>query len=200
MKRFLRILAIAVLVVAAVTAALAALHRPLLNAAGRWLIVEDPLKPADVIVVLAGGVNDERVRQSATLYRKGYAPRVLLSGGGTTAGITISELQRRQAVQAGIPSSVLLFEARSTSTSQQARYLRPQLERLGVRRAIVVTSTYHARRTRYLFDKTFHGSMVDISIYPVQDDVYNPTEWWTREDDTERVILEYIKLVLAVLQ
>jgi len=201
--RFLQLLGVLVLIAIALMAVLVVLYRPVLNAAGRWLIVQDPLAPADVIVVLSGGTStsDERVRQAAALYRQGYAPRMLLSGGSSTVGrAPDADLMRRQALRAGIPASALLLETQSTSTSEQARLLRPQLEHLGVRRAIVVTSSYHTRRTRYLFRRTFRGSPVEISVYPVQNDPYNPVEWWTREDDAERAGLEYVKLVLSLFR
>jgi uncharacterized SAM-binding protein YcdF (DUF218 family) len=67
-----------------------------------------------------------------------------------------------------------------------------------MRRAIVVTSSYHTRRTRRLFRKAFEGSGIEIRVYPVQRDPWNPEGWWTREQDTETLVLEYIKLMLAV--
>lgn len=151
-----------------------------------------------MIIVLSGGRADERVRQAAELYRQRYAPVVLLSGGEQMVGISIPELQRRQALARGIPARALLIEPGSTSTREQAERLRPMLERRGVRRAIVVTSTFHTRRTRYIFRKVFRGSGIDVRVYPVQGDWFNPEAWWTRDQDTEQVVLEYIKLALAV--
>lgn len=173
---------------------------PLLNAVGRFLVVQDRLERADVIIVLSGGRGDERMRQAAELYQQGYAPLVLLSGGEEMAGISVPEMLRRQALALGIPADALLSEPDSTSTGEQARYLRPLLEPRGVRRVIVVTSSYHSRRTRRLFRKGFEGSGIDIRVYPVQRDVFNPDGWWTREQDTETLVLEYIKLVLAVVR
>lgn len=193
-------LAVALLVVALLAGALFVAYRPILTAVGRFLIVQDPLDRADVIVVLSGGHRDERVRQAAELYHKRYARLVLLSGGEEMVGISIPEIQRRQALGYGIPGSGLLFETGSTSTAEQARYLRPILEGRGVKRAIVVTSSFHTRRTRYLFRKLFSGSPVEIRVYPVQQDVFSPDEWWTRDKDTEELVLEYLKLGLAVLR
>jgi uncharacterized SAM-binding protein YcdF (DUF218 family) len=173
-------------------------RRPLLNAAGRFLVVQDPLDRADVIIVLSGGRGDERVRQAAELYQQGYAPLVLLSGGEEMAGISVPEVLKRQAMALGVPADALLSEPDSTSTAEQARYLRPLLEPRGMRRAIVVTSSYHTRRTRRLFRKAFEGSGIEIRVYPVQRDVWKPEGWWTREQDTETLVLEYVKLVLTV--
>jgi uncharacterized SAM-binding protein YcdF (DUF218 family) len=63
-----------------------------------------------------------------------------------------------------------------------------------------VTSSYHTRRTRYLFRRAFAGSPVDIRVYPVQRDLFSAVRWWTREQDTEYVVLEYVKLGLALVR
>lgn len=194
--RLLKVLGVLLLIIAV----LVVFHRPLLNAAGRWLIVQDPIEHADVIVVLSGGPGDERVRQAAALFREGYAPRVLLSGGEEILGIPTSDILRRQALANGIPPEALFFETASTSTSEQARGLSAQLVAMGVRRAIIVTSPYHTRRTRYLFRKSFAGTSIDVRVVPVQNSAFRSEEWWTREDDTEKVVLEYIKLVLALFR
>lgn len=194
MKRLLRALVVVVLLAA--VAALA--HRPLLTVLGTFLIVQDPIEKADVIIVLSGGLGDERVRQGSELYHQGYAPVLLLSGGEEMVGISIPELQRRQALGYGVSASALLIEGGSTSTREQAQRLWPMLEQRQMRRAIVVTSNFHTRRTRYIFRKVFAGSGIDLRIYPVQHDRFHPEEWWTRDQDTEDLVLEYIKLGLAV--
>lgn len=196
MRAFARTL----LLLAVLALLLAVAYVPLLEAAARYLIVADPLERADVIIVLAGGRRDERVRQAADLYRQGYAPLVLLSGGEEMMGISLPEMLGRQARAHGVPAEAILYEPGSTSTGEQARLLRPILEARPMRRAIIVTSTYHTRRTRYIFRKTFAGSGIDLRVYPVERDLFRPEQWWTREADTESVVLEYIKLALAVLR
>lgn len=174
-------------------------YRPILIALGHFLIVEDRLEPSDVIVVLAGDRHGERMRQAAELYFRGVAPRIVLSGGDEWMGILDSELLRRQALGHHIPAAALLREDKSTSTAEQAQNLRPMLEQMGVRRATVVTSSFHSRRTRYVFRKVFSRSTVEIRVYPVQRDTFSPIEWWKREEDTEDLVLEYIKLARALL-
>jgi len=189
------------LLVAGLLAVLAiAAYRPLLTGMAAFLVVQDPLERSDVIVVLSGGRGDERVRQAADLYHQALAPIVLLSGGVEMVGISIPELQRRQALARGIPPSALRVEPASTSTADQARFLRPMLEQMRARRATVVTSSFHTRRTRYLFRRIFNGSPVEIRVYPVQRDVFQLSEWWKRDWETEQVVLEYVKLALAMLR
>ena len=45
---------------------------------GHWLVVEDPLEKASVIVVLSGRM-PVRALEAAKLYREGYAPEVWLT-------------------------------------------------------------------------------------------------------------------------
>jgi hypothetical protein len=45
---------------------------------GRWLMVEDPLVHADVIVVLSGRI-PERAVEAARIYKAGYAEQVWIS-------------------------------------------------------------------------------------------------------------------------
>lgn len=199
---FVRRLLSALIVLVIVGAVLALTYGSVLNAIGRFLIVQDRLERSDAIVILSGGKGDERVRQGADLYHGGYAPLVIVSAPSdeATVGLPYSEVLRRQALRHGIPASAMIFETQSTSTSQEAQNLRPLLEGRRARRAIIVTSSYHTRRTRYLFRKSFAGSPVEVRIYPVQRDIFDPTGWWTREADTERVVLEYIKLGLIVVR
>src|SRR3972149_4311015 len=88
MRAFLR----TILLPAFVVLPLVAFPQPLLTAAARFLIVQDPLEKVDVIVVLSGGRRDERVRQAADLYKEGDAPPVLLSCRGEGTGLSIPGL------------------------------------------------------------------------------------------------------------
>src|SRR5215207_2026252 len=63
---------------------------PLVPAVYQLLLVSDPLRPADAIVVLGGGVHDEDLPAAGTtsrlvhglrLQHRGYAPLVILTGG-----------------------------------------------------------------------------------------------------------------------
>ena len=52
---------------------------------GQWLVVQDPLVHADVIVILSGHIPD-RALEAARLYRAGYAGQVWISQGTSPAG------------------------------------------------------------------------------------------------------------------
>ncbi|HWM78837.1 MAG TPA: hypothetical protein VNS56_14760, partial [Methylomirabilota bacterium] len=74
----------AVLVVLALAIALG--HASAFRWLGTALVVEDALKPADAIVVLAGGI-PTREAAAAALYRQGLAPRVVVSNQHTPSRV-----------------------------------------------------------------------------------------------------------------
>jgi uncharacterized SAM-binding protein YcdF (DUF218 family) len=85
---------------------------------GRYLVAVDPLSGADAIVVLGGG-KPNRAAYAVHLYSRGYAPRVLFSGGRLAdVGLACStaQLAREDALALGLPpaAAIVLPEARST--------------------------------------------------------------------------------------
>jgi uncharacterized SAM-binding protein YcdF (DUF218 family) len=99
---------------------------------------------ADAIIVLGGG-RDERPQRAAELYRAGDAPRVLVSGRGDCAP-NVQLLEKN-----GVPANVITMEDTSDSTLENAQFSVPLLRRLGVHRAIIVTSWFHSRRALACF-------------------------------------------------
>ncbi|MFH0803418.1 MAG: YdcF family protein [bacterium] len=167
---------------------------PLLLAMGRYLAVQDELKKSDVIVVLAGE-RGERVVQAVSLYRDGWAPLILMSGGPGEAGIPLSEIMKFQAVKLGVPAKAVLQESRSLDTGEDALFSREILEKMPVRSLILVTSPYHARRAADIFRRVFKDSGMEILIYPVQKSWFKLNDWWTRKLDAKCILMEYMKII-----
>src|SRR5258707_10913498 len=71
-----RPLLVVLLVVLALVAMVAVAHRPLLRAATHALVVDEPVPPADAIVVVAGGTPSREARAAAP-FPAGGAPPVL---------------------------------------------------------------------------------------------------------------------------
>jgi uncharacterized SAM-binding protein YcdF (DUF218 family) len=84
------------------------------------------------------------------LYRAGVAPCLVLSGGGTRA-VSEAEVMRQIALTAGIPDSVLLMEARSRNTVENAVETARLLAGRNATAIVLVTDRLHALRARLLF-------------------------------------------------
>lgn len=108
--------------------------------------------PADCIVGF-GNYNVNIALRAAELYRAGYAPKVLFTGGlgRNTAGMwTESEAERfaAAAVAAGVPERDVIVEDRSTNTAENITFTRAKLAELGIpaRRLLGVHQPFMERR------------------------------------------------------
>ena len=65
----------------------------------------------------------------------------------------------------------------------------------GFRSAIVVSSPFHMRRVKMIFDKAYKGSGISVYYSFVKESKLKIDKWWTREHELINVVNEYIKLV-----
>jgi len=165
-----------------------------------FLIVSDKLVPADVIVVLAGDGNGERVDEGAKLYQVGYAPRILMSGGPLAWHLTCAEWMKKQAVFLGVPARVLVLEAQSRSTLENAKFSLPILAKLQTKSVILVTSPTHTRRAKWVFERVLRPAQIKVYVVPARASEFKLSCWWTRHEDIQLVVWEYVSLVYYLLR
>jgi uncharacterized SAM-binding protein YcdF (DUF218 family) len=187
------------LVVLSLCAVLAASSIILARHVSAWLEASDELASADAIVVL--GQDPTRVFEAADLYRKGYAPRVLLSHPKRRSSLIYLESQgisvpwfevagHKILRDRGVPEAAIgSLGENLISTVTEARAVATALP--AARRLIVVTSPYHVRRARIVFHDTLRG--VDVRVAASHYEVL-PRAWWTEEESAMDVVMEFIKL------
>lgn len=173
---------------------------PLLEGAAQWLIVQDKLAKADAMIVLAGDNNGERVSQAVELYRQGYAPKLLLSGGPLAWQLSSAEWMKKQALTMGVPESAIIMEGQSRSTLENAEFTLPIVKEQRWESIILITSPTHTRRADRVFKKLFDQAHIDVITCPVQKSEFNPKDWWRRHEDTQAVISEYVSLIYYLLK
>lgn len=111
---------------------------------------------SDVMLVL--GTNDTRVAEhAAILYRQGYAPRIVVTGGIAHQGDLLSTHWQRSEAEVftevmlahGVPQSAILQETRATNTAENFAFARQLLNEKGmsVQRLLVVTKPFMQRRS-----------------------------------------------------
>jgi len=121
-----------------------------------WIGDRDQAAPADVIIVLGAAAYDakpspvfeERIRIGLDLYRAGYAPKLLFTGGfgGTGARFSESQVARRYALRHGIPEDAVLIESVSRTTYQNLVEARQLMHAQGMHTAIIVSDPLHMAR------------------------------------------------------
>lgn len=173
----------------------------ILVAMGSYLRVEDPWKTSDVIFVLAGE-SYVRPGMAAELHRLGYAERIVipvpewLEADRPDLYPNPTLLAAWQMQRLGVPREhivMLVTPGGTTSTIDDARLFRDYADRHGVRRALVVTSEYHTRRTRWVMRRTFKGSDIELIMVPALEQHFNAHNWWKSEDGLLAYIEEYLK-------
>jgi uncharacterized SAM-binding protein YcdF (DUF218 family) len=152
--------------------------------------LRDYSERAEVIVVLGGGtraieyprlsseVNEagDRLLYAAQLYRRGVAPRLLLSGGSARVvggpGPTDAENMANVLTGIGIPREALILEATSRNTRENALETWSILAAQGIERIVLVTSASHMPRAESVFRK------VGFEVIPAPTDFLVTQRGW----------------------
>ena len=168
-----------------------------ISQAGRFLEApaETPLH-VDAIVAL-GGESGDRALTAASLFRDGFAPRVLVVGMEMSpAGVRPAYLNWRAQVLVGqgVPLERMIFDANSTSSWEEAVNTRRTMETNGWQRVLVVSDPYHMRRLQWTWGKVFKDSRLSFTLVASTPQWWDADRWWRDENVALVVINEYIKL------
>jgi uncharacterized SAM-binding protein YcdF (DUF218 family) len=174
------------------------LRHPLLRLAGEYWIVQDSLQRADALIVLSDDdFYADRATHAAELYRQGMAPIVVASGRRLRPYIGIAELMKHDLVERGVPENAIVQVSHlADNTREEAEVLRGVAEQHHWRKVIVVTSSFHTRRARYVFRHVFPAS-VEVRVAPARDFSYDPGHWWQTRLGQKRFFHEAAGMVVA---
>ncbi len=165
--------------------------------AGSFLVVNGP-KPAEVILVLAGGDDDLRYWSGVKLMKEGYAHQLILDvfAKGVTFGNRDLDLAR-EFVNRITPGQSTVCPLPENSTYDEARYIEPCLAATGARSILVVTSLYHTRRARDILQHRL--PQYDFSFYAAPDPYAFGTRWWTDREWAKTTLSEWERYVWWLL-
>jgi len=152
--------------------------------------------PADAIVAISGGDTDARTLEAIKLYKAGWSNRLILSGAAEDkTSISNAAAMRVQAVQAGVPESVITLDEFASDTAGNAADLKSIATQGSFTRIILVTSPYHQRRASIEFKRTL-GPSVEIVSHSTTDDKYwSPAFWWLNPYSWYLSISELSKII-----
>jgi len=179
-----------------------ALRSQILTGAADLLVVNDPLQPADIIFVLNGDYNTRPFRASE-LYQQGLAPLIVIAQAeilpAEKLGLAPNETDVAIGVmkKLGVPPEkivVLPVDGGTTSTFDEAIALRQYIEANEVHSLILLTSAFHTRRAKWIFDRELAGLPVRLEVAAVPSYGFDEGNWWQSEDGLIALNNEYIKL------
>ncbi len=172
---------------------------------GQWLVVQDPLAHADVIIVLSGAL-PERALQAAEIYKAGYADQVWVSPPISPVeelkAMNISFLgedfyNEKVLLAEGVrPDAIRVLDQPSANTEEEVREISRWLHDNNFHRAIVVTSKPHTRRVRTIWRKLI-GSDPRLIVRFAAGDPYDGAHWWRHTHDALDVVRETLGLLNA---
>jgi uncharacterized SAM-binding protein YcdF (DUF218 family) len=198
-----------IVLVAAVVGILAGMaHRPILTAAGRFLVVDESPgtgTPADAVVVLGGG-DPARALEAAAIYRAGKARFVVLT---TENPPRIFEELKRNGVELfqnfenyrrvlagyGVPANrILRIEEPVGDTLEEIQRVREFTDSRQWRKLIVVTSNFHTRRTK-MVARWVREPEIETPVTACRNDSFDPESWWRTQSGIRTFAIETEKLV-----
>ncbi|HEX9261116.1 MAG TPA: YdcF family protein [Candidatus Bathyarchaeia archaeon] len=167
------------------------------SAIGNYLIIQDVLRPADVIHVIAG--DDYRTDYAIQLYQEGLAKTIFFTGGLCKYhGYYHGEHGLELALSLGVPGEAVAIDDTSVmSTYDEAVLLKKYLDenQPTARTIIVVSDPFHMRRVRWTYQHIF-GKGYEVILAPVPfDQTPLKPRWWTDPGSKQYVLDEYKKLV-----
>jgi hypothetical protein len=201
------LLATGVIVLAVVVSGV--FRRPILRSAGWLLVIEEPMHPADVIVITSDAAG-AGVLEAADLVREDVASRVAIFSANQDAadrefirrgiqnedGATIAMRQLRALGVAAIeqiPRTV-------SGTEDEGVVLSDWCQRHQVRAVVVVSTTDHSRRIRRVLRRSLGGQQITVIVRPARHSTFDADRWWETRTGVRTEIIELQKLMLDVVR
>jgi uncharacterized SAM-binding protein YcdF (DUF218 family) len=173
-------------------------HTFWLTRMGSFLIHQDPITPADAILVLGGGKR-ERVLQGIALYREKFGNKVLFTGEYEqqlfAPPLHWAIEAQKLAVSRGLPEKDTIRILESKSTHDDALLSRAVCQTHHFRSLIVVSEPYHTERAFAVFKKVYRDSGIRVMLYPVQESWYKKDNWWKCKEGLLATNSEYVKFI-----
>lgn len=171
-------------------------------AAGHFLEApaQAPVK-ADLIFAL-GGDNGARADRVLELYRKGFAPKILLGveGAHSKTRATYLGWRARYLIDAGIPESALLQDTSSANSYDEATRTLRLMQAMKLNRVLVVSDPPHMRRLAWVWGRVFAGSGKEFVLVASGMEDWDAAHWWRTSPNAQFVFGEYIKLAYYLVQ
>ncbi|NIZ41075.1 YdcF family protein [Entomospira entomophila] len=114
------------------------------------------IAPSDVILVLGcaapngvvSGMLQERLDEALSLFLKGYAPYILVSGGvGVGQALSEATVMQHYLIAKGVPRNRILVENRSIRTWDNLAFSKQIIDRYQLKKVLIVTSSFHLARS-----------------------------------------------------
>lgn len=175
-----------------------------------YIFLENTIEQSDVIFI-PGCARPEHTEEAARLYRKGYAPLLIPSGGfskvqGGFQGVKKgaekygtdfdceADFLETVLLKNGVPKEAILKETEATYTLENAEKTKVLLQKknISIHQAILCCKAHHARRSFLYYSMVFPE--VNILVHPVPVDGITREDWYKTKSGREIVFGELSRM------
>jgi uncharacterized SAM-binding protein YcdF (DUF218 family) len=93
-------------------------------------------------------------------------------------------------------TAIVRFNHNVDSTREEAAALSEFVASHGWKRILVVTSNYHTRRARYIYERTM-PSGTELRVIAAHDSEYDPNSWWRTREGLKLFFRETLAQIVA---
>jgi hypothetical protein len=199
---------IMVALAAAAAVAVPSVWKPVLRAAGWALVVDEPVAPADIIIISADSAGAGAL-QASDLVHSGIATRVAVFA-DPPSGEDLEFIRRglpyedsaakqiRQLKWLGVTDLVQIPRG-ETGTEGEVQVLAPWCDQHEVRSVVFVAARDHSRRLRRMLDRAMKGHATRITVQAEPYSGFDPDRWWQTRNGIRTEIVELEKLALDIV-
>lgn len=160
---------------------------------GYYLSPQDKLEKGDVVVVVSGGETEARIKEGVSIYKQGYAPKIIFAGAAREGEVSNALAMKRIAISAGVPSENIFIEENSKDTKENAKNSAEIIRKNNFNKIILTTSPYHQRRTYQNFRKELpEATLINWSA---KDSKWRKYGWWRTEEGRQLTFSELAKVL-----
>jgi uncharacterized SAM-binding protein YcdF (DUF218 family) len=190
---------VALLFLAVLCAAVYFARHPLMRFAAESWVVDEPAVHADAIVVLGDdNFYADRATHAAELFRQGVAPEIIASGRRLRPSAGMSELTEHDLIERGVPKEKIeKLTHDADSTREEAETVAKVGRERHWKNIVIVTSNYHTRRARYIFERVFPADIA-VTVASARDGDFDPERWWEKRKSIKLFTRELAGMVEAV--
>ncbi|MGG2028031.1 YdcF family protein [Gottfriedia sp. S16(2024)] len=161
-----------------------------------FIFVENEIKSADVILI-PGSDYPQLMEKASSLYKQGFAPYILPSGGYKESIKTTEwEYLKQIGIENGVPANVILKEEKAQHTLENARFSFEVLKEKGIqpKKVIIVCKAGHSRRALLCYQTEFPVE-TEFIVSPVTDRFgITKDNWNLSEIGISRIMSEVEKI------
>lgn len=161
----------------------------------------DALPDVQVIVCPVGGRG--RIRAATDLWYqywvsrnpKSKPPVLFISGASkeVTTRTLLQQARKETAHAIARNTDQMILEARSSNTEENAREFSQEALRRGWTRILLVTSSYHMKRAKRLFEHQLDSQSVLIETFSVRQEPFQVGLWWKDPLGVWVTLIEFFK-------